>query len=92
MAMLEFAELLTLQSANVVEEDIERLREVGFTDEDIVDIVHQVALFAYATRIADGLGVELEDSMKLIEERDREVVDTSRWGKQGRESSELPIQ
>ena len=82
--MLEYAELLTVQPANVLEDDIKRLREVGFSDEDIVDIVHQVALFAYATRIADGLGVELDESMKLIEERDRDVIDTTQWGRGAR--------
>ena len=88
--MLEYAELLTVQPANVVEDDIKRLREVGFSDEDIVDIVHQVALFAYATRIADGLGVELEESMKLIEERDRDVIDTTQWGRGARLTEGVP--
>ena len=62
MAMLEFAELLTVQPANVVKEDLDRLREVGWRDEDIVDIVHQAAHFNYMTRVADGLGVELDES------------------------------
>jgi uncharacterized peroxidase-related enzyme len=85
MAMLEFAELLTLEPSNVVEEDIERLRAHGWGDEDIVDIVHQTALFNYMTRIADGLGIELEPGMAAVEERDREVVDTSTWGRRNRD-------
>jgi uncharacterized peroxidase-related enzyme len=83
-AMLEFAELLTVQPANVVEDDIQHLREVGWKDEDIVDIVHQTALFNYMTRVADGLGVDLDERMREAEERDKSVVDTSRWGKKGR--------
>ena len=41
--------------------DIEALREAGFSDRDILDIVEVVAYYAYANRIADGLGLETED-------------------------------
>lgn len=84
MAMLEFAELLTVQPANVVPGDIEVLRGHGWSDEDVVDIVHQTAMFNYMTRVADGLGIENEPFMQEVEERDRAVVDTSRWGKKNR--------
>lgn len=80
MALMEFAELLTVQPSNVRESDIERLREVGWSDEDIVDIVHQTALFNYMNRVADGLGIELERYMEVIEERDGAVADVSSWG------------
>jgi uncharacterized peroxidase-related enzyme len=83
MAMLEFAELLTVEPSNVLEEDVQRLRAAGWRDEDIVDIVHQTALFAYMTRVADGLGIEVEEYMRLAEERDRDAIDTSRWGHWG---------
>jgi uncharacterized protein YciW len=88
MAMLEFAELLTVQPANVVESDIEHLRKLGWADEDIIDIVHQTAMFNYMTRVVDGLGVELNEWMLEAEARDRPVVDTSRWGKRNRQARE----
>jgi uncharacterized peroxidase-related enzyme len=90
MAMLEFAEMLTIQPSNVLQDDIGHLREVGWADEDIVDIVHQTALFNYMTRVADGLGVELDAHMLEAEERDKPAVDTSKWGKKGRKSVEEP--
>ncbi len=58
--MLEFAEFLTVDPANVKEENVRLLRDVGWTDEDIIDIVHITALYNYMVRVADGLGVELE--------------------------------
>jgi uncharacterized peroxidase-related enzyme len=88
LAMLEFAELLTVQPSNVVEEDVQRLRAVGWSDEDIVDIVHQTALFNYMTRVADGLGIEVEPYMLAAEERDAGAVDTSRWGHWGASGAE----
>jgi uncharacterized protein YciW len=58
--MLEFAELLTVDPGNMKSEYIDELRKVGWTDEDIVDIVHITALYAYMVRVADGLGIELD--------------------------------
>lgn len=60
--MLEFAELLTVSPASMKEEYVQELRDVGWTDEDIIDIVHIIAFFNYMVRVADGLGVELEAS------------------------------
>jgi uncharacterized peroxidase-related enzyme len=59
-AMLDYAVKLTREPWTMVEQDVERLREVGFADADILDIAQIVAYFAYANRIADGLGIGVE--------------------------------
>lgn len=59
--MLEYAAKLTRSPGEVVEADVERLRAAGFLDIDILHIAEVVAYFAYANRIADGLGIPLED-------------------------------
>jgi uncharacterized peroxidase-related enzyme len=56
-AMLAFAEKLTLMPSDVCEEDIERLRAVGFSDENIYDIVLLTAYRNFMNRVNDGLGV-----------------------------------
>lgn len=61
VAMLEFAESLTVDPGNAKEEYVEGLRALGWADEDIVDIVHITCLFNYMDRLADGLGAELQD-------------------------------
>ncbi len=50
------------------ESAVEGLRAAGFDDRGILDLVHVIGFFAYANRLADGLGVDLEPSM---EERER---------------------
>ena len=35
-------------------------RSAGFSDRDILDIAEVVGYYAYANRIADGLGIETE--------------------------------
>ena len=58
--MLEYAEKLTLRPGKMTEEDVSRLRDGGFSDEDILMIAEVTAYYAYANRIADGLGVQVE--------------------------------
>ena len=58
--MLRYAVKLTLTPAEMNKADTEALRAAGFSDRDILDIVEVVGYYAYANRIADGLGVEPE--------------------------------
>jgi len=58
--MLEFAEALTLEPGAMSHQHIQRLRDVGFGDTAIHDIVQVTALFAYYNRLADGLGIDDE--------------------------------
>jgi uncharacterized peroxidase-related enzyme len=61
VAMLRYAVKLTETPGSVSAEDVETLRSVGFNDSDILHIAEVTAYYAYANRIADGLGIPLED-------------------------------
>lgn len=56
--MLEYAEKLTIAPSSMTEEDIDHLRAVGWTDRDILDIVHVCAYFNFRVRVVDGLGLK----------------------------------
>jgi uncharacterized peroxidase-related enzyme len=58
--MLAFAEKLTLTPAAMEQSDVERLRRAGFSDADVLALVEVVAYYAYANRIVEALGAELE--------------------------------
>ncbi len=58
--MLDYVAKLTLTPSAVTPQDVQALREAGFDDRAILDIVQITAYFAFVTRIADGLGVALE--------------------------------
>lgn len=60
LAMLTYAEKLTLTPQSMQLSDVEDLRAVGFSDRDILDICEVVSYYAYVNRIADGLGVPME--------------------------------
>jgi uncharacterized peroxidase-related enzyme len=55
-AMLDYAVKLTLESDRCTEADVERLREAGWSDEDVFDIAQVAAMFNFTNRLASGLG------------------------------------
>lgn len=60
-AMLRYAVKLTRKPGQMTADDVGALRDVGFTDTDVLHIAEVTAYYAYANRIADGLGIPLED-------------------------------
>ena len=58
--MLDFAIKLTATPNEMTEGDVAGLREVGFDDVAVHDIVQVCALFNYYNRLADGLGIDPE--------------------------------
>jgi len=59
--MLAYAVKLTRAPHAVGPRDIERLHAAGFDDTAVLDICQVTAYYNYVNRLADGLGVELED-------------------------------
>jgi uncharacterized peroxidase-related enzyme len=60
-AMLEYAMKLTLTPGQMCEADIEALRAAGFSDTGIHDIAQVTALFNLYNRLADGLGIPIDE-------------------------------
>lgn len=44
----------------MIEDDVQRLRDAGLEDGDILGLCECVSYYAYVNRIADGLGVRVE--------------------------------
>ncbi len=63
IAMLTYAEKLTLTPGEMEPADVDALRRAAFSDRDILDIAEVVGYYAYVNRIADGLGVSMETWM-----------------------------
>jgi uncharacterized peroxidase-related enzyme len=60
LAGLEYVEKLTTDAATVSASDIDKLREAGFDDGEILEINQVAAYFAYANRTVLGLGINTE--------------------------------
>ena len=63
LAMLSYAEKLTREPWSVKQDDVRALGEAGFDDAAILDICQITAYFAFVNRLADGLGLELENHL-----------------------------
>ena len=59
--MLEWVEKLTVAPSTCREADIQAMREVGWTDRDILDIAQVCAYFNLRVRIVDGLGLDVDE-------------------------------
>ena len=58
--MLDYVVKLTKEPWSMVKADVKGLRESGFSDVSILNIVQVAGYYAYVNRLASGLGVELE--------------------------------
>jgi uncharacterized peroxidase-related enzyme len=59
--MIGYAVKLTRSPGEMERADVDALRVAGFSDRDVLDITEVTAYYAYANRIADGLGITLEE-------------------------------
>jgi alkylhydroperoxidase family enzyme len=65
--LLQLAGKLTRHAYKVTEADIQALRDIGCTDEEIFEAVAVASLFNYMDRMADGLGAPVEGFQDMIE-------------------------
>ena len=56
--LLAFVKLVTEHAYKTRDEDVARLRELGWTDEQIAECVYITALFAFFNRVADAFGLK----------------------------------
>ena len=77
-AMLDYGEKIATSASTIVQEDVARLREVGWTDREVLDIALVASYYNFRCRMADSLGVELDegrvDSELLQELTSRRVI------------------
>ena len=59
-ALCEVAEKLSATPTKMVEGDWQPLRDLGFSDEALLEVAHVVGVFNHLTRLADGFGLQLD--------------------------------
>ena len=55
--LLEFVKLLTRHAYRNTANNVQRVRDAGWSDEQIAECVYITALFAFFNRVADGFGL-----------------------------------
>jgi alkylhydroperoxidase family enzyme len=56
--LLRFVELITRHAWRTTAGDVQKLRDVDWTDDQIAEAVYIAALFAFFNRVADAFGLE----------------------------------
>jgi len=68
LALLEYVKVLTLEPAKVRDTHVERLRKLGWTDEQVFEASFITALFAFFNRMADAYGLDYPENGWFPEE------------------------
>ena len=63
-AVYEFAALVAQDAAAVEQGDVDRLRDLGLSEGDIADVVFAAAARSFFTRVLDGLGAQLDSTLR----------------------------
>lgn len=67
-ALCTIAEKLSATPTRMVEADWQPLRALGFDDRACLEVAHVVGIFNYLTRLADGLGLQLDTGTRQASE------------------------
>jgi alkylhydroperoxidase family enzyme len=60
-ALLDYVKLINEASHRSTHEDVQKLRDFGWTEEQIAEAVYITALFAFFNRVADAFGIPPQD-------------------------------
>lgn len=60
-SMADYARKLTREPWSMTAADLDGLRQTGLTETQVLDVVAVACLFNFMTRLADGLGVDIEE-------------------------------
>jgi alkylhydroperoxidase family enzyme len=58
---LEYVELVTNTAYKTTPEDVQKLRDAGWKEDQIAEAVYVTAMFAFFNRVADAFGVPSQD-------------------------------
>jgi alkylhydroperoxidase family enzyme len=58
---MEYVELVTHVAYRTTAEDVQKLRDAGWTEDQIAEAVYVAAMFAFFNRVADAFGVPPQD-------------------------------
>ena len=59
--MLDYVKLITDAADRSTAEDVQKLRDAGWKEDQIAEAVYITAMFAFFNRVADAFGVPSQD-------------------------------
>ena len=74
IALMEFAQKVTLEPNQTTQEDFDLLREKGLSDQEILDVVLAVTARNFMSKTLDALGAEPDEAFMALEPELRETL------------------
>lgn len=78
VAVMEFAEKITLHAHAIQEHDVEKLRGHGLTDEEILDVTLAASVRNFWSKLTDAMGVVPDDKYLDLEPNVRKAMQKGR--------------
>ncbi len=63
--LLEYVQQITEAAYRSTAEDVEKLRAVGWTEDQIAEAVYITAMFAFFNRVADAFGIPPQNYLAI---------------------------
>jgi alkylhydroperoxidase family enzyme len=63
--LLDYVKLITEAAYRSTAEDVQKLRDAGWKEEQIAEAVYITAMFAFFNRVADAFGVPSQDYLTM---------------------------
>jgi alkylhydroperoxidase family enzyme len=57
MELMRYTELITFNAPRSTHDDVQKLRDAGWTEDQISEAVYIIAMFAFFNRVADAFGI-----------------------------------
>ncbi|HUN89860.1 MAG TPA: hypothetical protein VMU28_13760 [Terriglobales bacterium] len=64
-ALLEYVKKVTESAYRTTPEDVQHLRDVGWTEPQIAEAVYVTAMFAFFNRVADAFGISPQGYLEM---------------------------
>ncbi|HEX7116763.1 MAG TPA: hypothetical protein VF193_16675 [Steroidobacter sp.] len=77
-AMVTFARKVARDASAITREDVQALKEHGFTDAEVFDIVATAAARAFFTKVVESLGVGSDAPLRALDPELRETLSVGR--------------
>jgi alkylhydroperoxidase family enzyme len=61
LALLDYVKLVTEAAYRTTSEDVQKLRDAGWKEDQIAEAVYITAMFAFFNRVADAFGIASQD-------------------------------
>ena len=60
-ALLDYVELITRAASRSTADDVQKLRDADWNEDQIAEAVYVIAMFAFFNRVADAFGIPSQD-------------------------------